>query len=479
MHTKRSEGWLKHWDFELLDLIMIELAFILAYLLRHHGGEMIYQDMYIRLSIVMAIVDIAITFFAQNYKGIIQRRWFKELIAVVEHTTLVYVAMLVYAYVTKEAEAMSRTVFLLGWGIAIVLCFAERIILKRFIRYWISREKRQSRLLLISTEDHANKVYKTIIDKDYRDYKVCCIAIPNAKSIEAEKLPGVPLICGRESLIEYIRQDVVDEAYIDTLNEMEETNFWTRTLLDMGVTVNIGIDFISDEIPNKEIKKIGEATVITTSIKTIEMWKLVIKRFTDIIGSIIGLIFTGIFFLIVAPQIKHASPGPVFFSQERVGRNGRIFKIYKFRSMYMDAEKRKQELMEQNEMNGFMFKMENDPRIIGSQKGPGKGIGNFIRKTSIDEFPQFFNVLRGDMSLVGTRPPTKAEFEQYDLNHKVRLSMKPGITGIWQTSGRSEIKEFEDVVKMDRAYVENWSLLLDIKLLFKTIKVVFSGEGSK
>ena len=162
-----------------------------------------------------------------------------------------------------------------------------------------------------------------------------------------------------------------------------------------------------------------------------------------------------------------------------MGKNGRRFKMYKFRSMYMDAEERKKELMEQNKMQGMMFKMDNDPRIIGSEKGPGKGIGNLIRKMSIDELPQFYNILKGDMSLVGTRPPTVDEFEAYDLHHKVRLSMKPGLTGMWQVSGRSEITDFEEIVKLDEYYIENWSLKLDRKIIFKTFKVVLAREGAE
>ena len=154
--------------------------------------------------------------------------------------------------------------------------------------------------------------------------------------------------------------------------------------------------------------------------------------------------------------------------------------MYKFRSMYMDAEERKQELMDQNEMSdGMMFKMENDPRIIGSEKGPGKGIGNFIRKTSLDEFPQFFNVLKGDMSLVGTRPPTVDEWEQYNFHHRGRMSVKPGLTGLWQVSGRSEITDFDEVVALDQEYIENWSLGTDIKILLKTVMVVVTGAGAK
>ena len=157
--------------------------------------------------------------------------------------------------------------------------------------------------------------------------------------------------------------------------------------------------------------------------------------------------------------------------RNRVGKNGRIFQMYKLRSMYNDAEKRKAELMENNQMNGLMFKMDNDPRITK--------VGKFIRKTSIDELPQFFNVLKGDMSLVGTRPPTVDEFEQYENHHKRRLSMRPGITGMWQTSGRSNIKDFEKIVELDLQYIDNWSLGLDVKLLLKTVGVVFRKDGAE
>ena len=199
----------------------------------------------------------------------------------------------------------------------------------------------------------------------------------------------------------------------------------------------------------------------------------------DICGGLVGCLMTGIIFLFVAPAIYIKSPGPIFFSQYRVGKNGRKFKIYKFRSMYMDAEERKKELMKQNRVSdGLMFKMENDPRVIGSEKGSGKGIGNFIRKTSLDEFPQFFNVLKGDMSLIGTRPPTVDEWEKYELHHRARLAIKPGLTGMWQVSGRSEITDFEEVVKLDTKYISEWSFLLDIRILFKTVLIVLGQKGS-
>ena len=147
--------------------------------------------------------------------------------------------------------------------------------------------------------------------------------------------------------------------------------------------------------------------------------------------------------------------------------------------MYLDAEERKKDLMEKNRVkDGMMFKLDWDPRIIGSEKGPDKGIGNFIRKYSIDEFPQFFNVLKGDMSLVGTRPPTLDEWEKYDLHHRARLAIKPGVTGMWQVSGRSKITDFEKVVELDKKYITEWSFALDMRILFKTVLVVAGKEGS-
>ena len=196
-----------------------------------------------------------------------------------------------------------------------------------------------------------------------------------------------------------------------------------------------------------------------------------VKRLMDIVGSLIGCVLTLLITPFVALAIKIDSPGPVFFSQTRIGKNGRRFKIWKFRSMYIDAEARKKELEAQNEIRGLMFKMEDDPRITK--------VGKFIRKTSIDETPQFFNILVGDMSLVGTRPPTEDEFEQYNGYYRRRMSITPGLTGMWQVSGRSDIQDFEEIVKLDLEYIDNWSLLLDIKILFKTVFIVLGRKGSK
>ena len=256
-------------------------------------------------------------------------------------------------------------------------------------------------------------------------------------------------------------------------------------LIKTGIPVNYSISAMNNGVwPITDFRKLGDYKVITSSMYYATAGELAAKRIMDILGGLVGCLFTLILTVFIGPAIYIKSPGPIFFKQKRVGQNGRVFDMYKFRSMYMDAEQRKAELMKQNKISdGFMFKMDDDPRIIGSEEkdknGKPKGIGNFIRNTSIDEFPQFFNVLLGDMSLVGTRPPTLDEWEKYDLGHRIRMSIKPGITGLWQVSGRSEITDFEEVVKLDREYIENWSLWLDIKIILKTVVVVLTRKGAE
>ena len=277
----------------------------------------------------------------------------------------------------------------------------------------------------------------------------------------------------------------MDEIYIDLEPGDTSAEPLIRQFLEMGTVTHMRLfDALTESGRKIIMEKLGDMPVITATMNYASPRQLFMKRCLDITGGLIGCILTGILCIFLAPAIYIQSQGPIFFSQIRVGKNGKQFRLYKFRSMYMDAEERKAELMKQNKMSdGKMFKMDNDPRIIGSRILPDgtykKGIGNFIRDWSIDEFPQFFNVLKGDISLVGTRPPLVSEVEQYELRHCTRLAMKPGITGLWQVSGRSDIEDFEDVVKLDVQYIDNWSLWGDIKILFKTVWVVFAGRGAK
>ena len=295
---------------------------------------------------------------------------------------------------------------------------------------------------------------------------------------------GVPVVACKDDIIDAVCRRWVDEVLIVQSQGAPHPGKLVADLAGMGVVVHTGLFRSGEESGMKQfVGHLGDYTVLTASIGYATPLQQFAKRAMDIAGGLAGCMATGILFLVLAPAMLAVSPGPVFFMQERIGRNGKRFKIYKFRSMYMDAEERKKELMEKNRVGGgLMFKMEADPRIIGCRVLPDgtvkKGFGNFIRDHSLDEFPQFFNVLKGDMSLVGTRPPTPDEWERYEPRHRARMAVRPGITGLWQVSGRSTITDFEEVVRLDTKYITEWSMGLDLRILLKTVKVVLGKDGA-
>ncbi len=292
-------------------------------------------------------------------------------------------------------------------------------------------------------------------------------------------------ICGRisfsdpeitnEQMFEQVLKDkLINEVVIvQDVNQQRHAKVMPLLMVceEMGVTVSLMLNLYQLPTSNHYISALGTYPIVTYHNISLDKIKLFIKRLMDIVGSSVGLILASPILIITAIAIQLESPGNVIFKQVRIGKNSRPFKIYKFRSMFIDAEERKKELMEKNQMGSdLMFKMEDDPRITK--------VGKFIRKTSIDELPQLYNILKGDMSLVGTRPPTRDEVKKYERHHLRRISITPGLTGMWQVSGRSSITDFEQVVELDRQYIENWSIWLDIKLLFKTVWVVLKGRGA-
>lgn len=274
------------------------------------------------------------------------------------------------------------------------------------------------------------------------------------------------------SILDYAKRHQVD-LVIFSVNHIarKKIEHLIEAFSEMGIDSLITIDSFAIETLETKLEDFGTTNVIRLSPRLFTDGELLLKRLMDIAGALVGCFICILFGIIVAPLIFLEDPGPIIFKQKRVGRNGKYFYIYKFRSMYQDAEAKLQTLKDQNEMQGFMFKMKNDPRITK--------IGKILRKTSIDELPQFFNVLEGSMSLIGTRPPTVDEYNQYSAHHKRRISIKPGITGLWQVSGRSEITDFEEIVRLDCFYIDHWSITGDIKILLKTFAAVFTGKGSE
>ncbi len=320
-------------------------------------------------------------------------------------------------------------------------------------------------------------VDRTDISSDYFS------VFPSGKGADHSNPPpsqiaGVPVKADFGSFIDWIRKDSLDEVFIDIPYDSGTSLLpFLETMESMGVVVHVNVplcDSISAS-PHLNLRPtlmaVNGKPMFTCAACEHDPIHLLIKRLIDFFIGLIGTILSAPIIAIIAIPLLIESPGPLIFKQKRVGKNGRTFYIYKLRSMYQNAEAGKKELMQKNEMNGFMFKMKNDPRITK--------VGRFIRRTSIDELPQFWNILFGDMSFVGTRPPTVEEYNQYHSHHKRRLSMKPGLTGLWQVSGRSNITDFEEVVKLDCQYIDNWSLGLDLKIMFKTIGVVFRNRGAE
>lgn len=468
MYQTGKNSWWKHWDFILLDLLCLQLAYIAAFMIRH-GLILPYRwEEYRDMGIIICLVELCVGFFLENYRDIVRRGYFQELKKTSLLISTVVVVVFTCLFFTKASAIYSRAVFIEMWVIGILLTYNVRCLRKLFLRRRMTDQKYLQKMILVSTADNVGETLLSLEEKKYSEFYVSGIILID--KTEEKAVGGIPVIASGENGVEVLQDSVVDQVFVDGSRRNPYVKEILSACNEMGITThyNLGKNY---RFSGKSIvEEFGGHMVLTTSIKFADARQLFAKRLMDIGGGLVGLALTAVLTLILGPIIYIQSPGPIFFSQERVGKNGRKFRIYKFRSMYPDAEKRKKELMKENKMQGLMFKMDNDPRIIP--------IGKFIRKTSLDEFPQFFNVLKGDMSLVGTRPPTVDEYEQYERHHKVRLAAKPGLTGLWQVSGRSDIVDFEEVVALDKKYIEEWNIGMDLRILCQTVKVVVTGKGS-
>lgn len=482
MYKKGSKSWFKHGDFLVLDLICLHIAFVLSYVIRHGFINPYRIEVYRSMAIFLTMADIMIIFLFETLKNVLKRGYYKEFAAIVQQTLILELLATLYLFSVQDGFIYSRiTLYAMGL-IYLLVTYFVRLGWKRLLRKRLKDER--TSLIIITTESMAESVVHEIVDYSFERYKLAGIVVID-KNMEGQSVHKIPVVATVRTAADFVCREWVDEALVvmpprDPLPEQ-----LINQLSETGITVHINVGQLPEfEGKRQFVEKIGRYTVLSTSINYATDKQLLGKRILDIIGGLVGCLITIVLFIFIAPAIKKESPGPVFFTQTRIGKNGRKFKMYKFRSMYMNAEEMKKELMDQNNMkDGMMFKMDFDPRVIGNKILPNgqkkTGIGDFIRRTSLDEFPQFFNVLKGDMSLVGTRPPTLDEWEKYELRHRARLSIKPGITGLWQVSGRSKITDFEEVVKLDKQYITDWSMGLDFRILFKTIQSVIKKDGAK
>lgn len=482
MYSKKTQGWLKHIDFILLDVLSLHMAFVIAYMTRHGFSSPYKSSAYLNLAIIYTLVDILVLITNKTMKNVLKRGYYKELAKTVKHVFLVVVLVSLYMFSVQSGAEYSRITFYLLAAYYVVIAYVVRLVWKQILL----RRKKESigaAMYFITTTDRAERIIARFRENNINNTLIQGMCILDWDCI-GQTIAGVPVTASQDSVLKYLCDKWVDEVFISLPMNYPHPSQLVSSIADMGIVVHVEMEQLeTEQWQHQVIEEVAGTTVRTVSMTMATPRQLFLKRALDILGGIVGCILTGILTLIIGPIIYVKSPGPIFFAQTRVGKNGRKFKLYKFRSMYLDAEARKAELVAQNRVQGgLMFKLEYDPRIIGCEKLPDgtikKGIGNFIRDYSLDEFPQFFNVLKGDLSLCGTRPPTVDEWKKYELHHRARLAIKPGITGLWQVSGRSNITDFEQVVELDKKYIREWSMGLDFRILLKTVKVVLGKDGS-
>lgn len=482
MYKKVTQSWLKHLDFLILDILSLELAFLIANFIRLGVNNPYDSLVYRNTAIVMAFTCFFIAVTCDSYKDILKRGYYKEFKGTLRDCLYVMLVVVLYLFGTQTGQIISRIVIFLTTVLFVIFTYSFRLVRKKLLKDSATREGNRS-LLIITNSKKVSKSIKNIVNNNFHTYKIAGVCLID-KDLVGEEIDGIKVVANVDNVIEFICKNWVDEVFINLPKSVLLPKHVSEQLRQIGVVLHTRIAKETDTIGRKQfVDQLGEYTVLTTTMNYADPLSLFIKRSIDILGGLVGCLICAVIYIFYALIIKKVSPGPVFFVQPRVGKNGKVFKFYKFRSMYLDAEERKKELLEKNKLkDNFMFKLDEDPRIIGSKVLEDgtykKGVGNFIRDYSLDEFPQFFSVLKGDMSLVGTRPPLLDEVSNYAPYHFQRLASRPGITGMWQVSGRSNITDFNEVVRLDTEYINTWDIGLDIKILLLTIQKVFKKEGS-
>jgi exopolysaccharide biosynthesis polyprenyl glycosylphosphotransferase len=362
-----------------------------------------------------------------------------------------------------------------AWVLALTLVPGFRLMLRSFLRMIRRRGYNFRTVLLVGNNARTERILDGILENEHFGIRVRGILDTQGALSTSSPSPQIPHLGSLSRLRELLTDPShpIDEV-ICTLplrSHYSQTEEVVRTCEEIGISVKIASDLFDANVAKTAISWFGgDVPLVTYFSGPSCSLRLAVKRMIDIIGSSACVLAVSPVLVLSALAVRLTSRGPILFRQIRVGLHGKQFMLYKFRSMVVDAEARLEELRAKNEMTGPVFKLKNDPRITR--------VGRFIRRWSIDELPQLFNVLKGDMSLVGPRPPVPSEVEKYEWWQRRRLSMKPGITCIWQVSGRNQIREFAKWMELDLRYIDNWSLWLDCKLLLRTIPAVLGKNGA-
>lgn len=457
----------------LIDgMIVIASGYSAMYLKISIGGQRWALNEYQMIGIVF--FTMVINNIAMGLLGLYSDRRFSSVIQIIVriiYDISIVFAVLVFTLYVLKIHAVSR-IFLVSFAF---FMFLGIVISRIFLDIFLDRIQRTGfnawRILLIGNGAKLECTYQALLSQKGLGQQILGVLHPD------EKMPSldgsaIPYLGNLNDFFNVLIEKNVDEVIFALESDYgQDIKEYLELCEIIGVSYKIVPAMYNPFSPFRlSVEHIHDVPTLTRETTGIDAAGLLYKRLIDFFFGCLGCVMLFCMYPFVALAIRLDSPGPVFFKQERVGRNGRIFTIYKFRTMVVDAEESKDVLMGHNEMKGLMFKMNNDPRITK--------VGRFLRKTSLDEFPQFINVIRGEMSLVGTRPPTKEEVMHYETWHRRRISMKPGITGLWQVSGRNKVNDFAEVVKLDLQYIDHWKIINDLKIIAMTVWVILRRKGA-
>lgn len=455
----------------IIDIFLTILAFISSYYIRKFlwSEELAYSDSYI--TIVLLIVP---TWFVAlkvtNLSKLLRGKAYSFLLYDYLKVIAIGMSILFLFVFSFKLDSISRIVLYLFGFIDFLFLFGSKFLIYALFKHY-RKQGYNSRNLLVITDKESEEVIDEIeTNKDW-GYKISIIVV-NSEELRGKYISKYKSVYLADDIDfhKLIEDNPIDEViYAKKDIDMSNIREIVYSCEEIGVVFKLKSNFFNMVATKAELDYMGSYPYLKFVNTPTGYLALKVKRLADIVSSLIFIVLFSPIFLAVAVAVKLTSKGPIVFTQKRVGLRGREFNLYKFRTMVENAEELKKELEAQNEMDGPVFKIKKDPRITK--------IGSFLRKSSLDEFPQFFNVLRGDMSIVGPRPPLPKEVAKYERWQRRRLSMKPGITCIWQVSGRNEIS-FEEWMKLDLEYIDNWSLKLDFSLFIKTIKVVLLRKGA-
>ncbi len=455
------------------DTIGIIIAFIIAYCIRQSlsGTPLFHNPLsplsaYINLLVLLIPIFWGAFFFLELYQPVRSNQPLKEIINVLKASTLVIFLFLAFAFSLKLGF-VSRSFLFLFWLTTILVVSCIRAGLRGFLKLLHLKGYNYQTVLIVGCGEMAERVSHALKNHPELGFQIIGFIDEGIDEDSQQRLKSIGKI---DELAEILHNQVIDEVvFAVPLERCAKMTDAIKLCEIEGVKVRIVADLFERTLAQAKADDLDGIPLISLETGPTQEMALVIKKWMDIVGAFFTLVFLSPLFLLIAMMIKIDSPGSIFFAQERIGQNGRRFKLLKFRSMQENAEQMRESLLNLSEVSGPVFKIKDDPRVTK--------IGRFLRKTSFDELPQFINVLKGEMSLVGPRPPLPDEVTQYKNWQRRRLSIKPGITCIWQVSGRSDVA-FEKWMEMDMEYIDNWSLELDMKILMKTVLVVLHGKGS-